>query len=76
MTEAIIVACITGAFALLGTYLTVNSGNKTIMAELKTHQAVQDEKIDNLTNEVRKHNDFATRIPILEERVRQLSNIK
>lgn len=67
MTEAIIVACTTGAFALLGTYLTVNSGNKTIMAELKTHPAVQDEKIDSLTKEVRKHNDFATRIPILEE---------
>lgn len=72
MTEAIIVAVITGAFALLGTYLTVRSGNVAIMAEMKTHQAVQDEKIDNLTKEVRKHNDFAVRVPVLEEQVRQL----
>lgn len=72
MTEAIIVAIITGLFALLGTYLTVRSGNAAIMNEMKIHQAVQDEKIDNLTKEVRKHNDFAVRVPVLEERVRQL----
>ena len=72
MTESIIVAVITGLFALLGTVLTVRSGNQAIMNEMKIHQAVQDEKIVNLTNEVRKHNDFATRVPILEEQVRQL----
>lgn len=72
MTEAIAVAVITGLFALLGTYLTVKSGNQAIMQELKTHQAVQDEKIENLTNEVRKHNDFAVRVPVLEERIRNL----
>ena len=72
MTEAIIVAVITGLFALLGTYLTVRSGNQAIMNEMKIHQAVQDEKIVNLTNEVRKHNDFAVRVPVLEEQVRQL----
>ena len=73
MSDAIYVALITGGFALLGTYLTVKQGNKTIMAELKLHQAVQDEKISQLTEEVRKHNDFAVRVPVLEERVRQLS---
>ena len=72
MTESIIVAVITGLFALLGTFLTVRAGNLAIMNEMKIHQAVQDEKIVNLTNEVRKHNDFATRVPILEEQVRQL----
>lgn len=73
MSEAIAVAIITGLFAFLGTFLTVRQGNKDIMAEMKTHQAVQDEKIDNLTKEVRKHNDFAVRVPVLEEKVRQLS---
>lgn len=72
MTEAIVVAVITGFFALLGTYLTVKAGNQAIMQELKTHQAVQDEKIENLTKEVRKHNDFAVRVPVLEERIRNL----
>jgi uncharacterized membrane protein YecN with MAPEG domain len=74
MYEAIVVAIITGTFALLGTYLTVKSGNNAIMNEMKTHQAVQDEKIDNLTKEVRKHNDFAVRVPVLEERVRNLEH--
>lgn len=72
MTEAIVVALITGAFALLGTYLTVRSGNQAILNEMKIHQAVQDEKIEVLTKEVRKHNDFAVRVPVLEEQVRQL----
>lgn len=72
MTEAIVVAIITGAFALLGTYLTVRSGNQAILGEMKIHQAVQDEKIETLTKEVRKHNDFAVRVPVLEEQVRQL----
>jgi len=72
MSEAIVVAVITGLFALLGTVLTVRAGNQAIMNEMKVHQAVQDEKIENLTNEVRKHNDFAVRVPVLEEQVRQL----
>lgn len=74
MSEAIIVAVITGLFALLGTYLTVRAGNQAIMHELKAHQAVQDEKIDHLTEEVRKHNDFAIKVPVLQEQVRQLFN--
>lgn len=74
MDNAIWVAIITGGFAVLTTYLTVRSGNIKIMAELEKHQAVQDEKIENLTQEVRKHNDFAVRVPVLEERVRQLEH--
>lgn len=74
MSEAIVVAVITGLFALLGTALTVRAGNQAIMNEMKVHQAVQDEKIENLTNEVRKHNDFAVRVPVLEEKIRQLSD--
>ncbi len=73
MTEAITVAIITGLFALLGTYLSVKSGNQKIVAEIEKHQAVQDEKITRLTEEVRKHNDFAVRIPVLEEKVRQIT---
>lgn len=72
MSEAIAVALITGFFALLGTYLTVKSGYKDIMNELQIHQAVQDEKIENLTKEVRKHNDFAVKIPLLEQRIGQI----
>ena len=73
MNEAIAVAIITGLFALLGTYLSVKAGNAKIMAELDKHQAVQDEKVEQLTREVRRHNEFAVRVPVLEEKVRQLS---
>lgn len=87
MAEAIIVAVITGVFALLGTYLTVKSGNETIMNELRTSQAVQATEISQirqeikeikdetkeLKTEVQKHNDFAVRVPFLEDAVRKLA---
>lgn len=68
MSDAIIVALITGGLALLGTVITVRAGNQKISAELHEHNAVQDERIRNLTEEVRKHNSFAERIPTLEAR--------
>lgn len=43
-----------------------------IEAKLDTHQAVTDTKIDELTREVREHNNFARRIPVLEEKVKNL----
>lgn len=73
MTDAVTVALITGGCAMLTTYLTVRQGNIKIMAELDKHNAVQDERIQSLTEEVRKHNDFAVRVPVLEEQVRQLN---
>ena len=80
MTEAIIVALITGGITALCTWMTVNAGNDKIIAEMKaeiqTQQAVQDEKIAELTREVRAHNEFAVKIPILEERIKNLMNIK
>ena len=40
-----------------------------MMHQLETHQAVTDEKISNLTREVREHNEFAKRLPVLEEKI-------
>ncbi len=76
MTEAIQVALITGGLATISTWMTVRAGNQKIMAEMKTQQAVQDTKIEELTREVRKHNEFAVRVPVLEEKVRQMEHIK
>lgn len=72
MSETVLTALITGGLALIGTFLTVRAGNQKIMAELEKHQAVQDEKIENLTREVRKHNEFATRVPVLETKVEMI----
>ena len=74
MTEAIIIALIPSILSLIGVILTVRSGNDKIMAEMKAQQAVQDTKIDELTREVRQHNEFAVRVPVLEERVRNLES--
>lgn len=72
MTE-IIVAIISGGLALVGTVIAVSAGMKktesSILNALQISQAVQDEKLSELTKEVRRHNDFAERIPSLEARV-------
>ena len=69
MSEAIIVALITGGLALLGTIITGNRSAREMQHKLDKHQAVTDTKIDELTREVREHNEFAKRIPVLEEKI-------
>ena len=68
----VIVALITGGLSLVGVIVTNNAANNKMQMENKTAQAVTDNKIENLTHEVRKHNDFAQKIPVLEERVKVL----
>ena len=46
------------------------SGNKKITQEMKIAQAVTDTKLDELTREVREHNNFAQRVPVLEEQIK------
>lgn len=70
--ESIIVALITGGMALVGVVITNISSNRKIEQQLVTAQAVTDAKIENLTEEVRKHNSFADRITTLEVKVANL----
>lgn len=87
MSEAIIVAIITGVCAIVAqliiskksseelyTKLDKNSelADARIDAKLDRHQAVTDTKIEELTREVREHNNFARRVPVLEEKVANL----
>ena len=74
--EAIITAVITGGLALLGVIITNISANRSIEQKLVTAQAVTDTKIENLTDEVRKHNSFADRITALEVKVDALERGK
>lgn len=57
---------------LVGTVITTKAGNEKIQHELDKHNAVQDTKLEELTREVRQHNDFATRVPVIEQRVTAL----
>lgn len=65
----IIVALITGGMTLLGTVFTIQASSKKSEQDLKISRAVTDEKLENLTQEVRRHNNFAERIPVLESKV-------
>lgn len=68
--ESIIVALITGGLSLIGVIITTRNNSKRMEQQLQTAQAVTDTKIDELTCEVREHNNFARRMPVLEERIK------
>ena len=67
--ESIIVSVITGVLSLFGIIITNVSSNRKVEHQLEVHQAVTETKLENLTAEVRKHNDFATKIPVMEQRI-------
>ena len=68
MSESIIVALITGGLALLGTIITGNRNARELDHKLDKKQAVTDAKLEELTREVREHNNFAKRVPVLESK--------
>ena len=70
MSEAIIVALITGGLTLLGTIITGNRTARELDHKLDRKQAVTDAKLEELTREVREHNNFARRMPVLEEKMK------
>lgn len=72
MSEAIIVAVITAAATIITVVIQNRATQAKIMAELDKHQAVTDTKVDELTREVREHNNFAKRVPVVEEQIKNL----
>lgn len=67
--ESIAVALITGGLTLIGIIFTNMSANRKIEQQIMQAQAVTDVKIQQLTDEVRKHNSFADRITKIEVKV-------
>ena len=71
--EQIIIALITAGLGLVGVMITNYFNNKSlsdkVTHQLEVAQAVTDTKIEELTREVRTHNNFAQRIPVLEEKM-------
>lgn len=74
MTVDIITALIAAGASLVGTLLVISNANKELIHKMETAQAVTDTKIQNLTDEVRKHNNFAERIPVIEANITNLTN--
>ena len=67
--ESILGSIVVAVLGLIGVVITNSASNKSIENKIITNQAVTDTKLEALTEEVRKHNDFASRIPVLENRV-------
>ncbi len=68
--ETIIAAAISGGLALIGVVITSMMSNQKIERKLEIHQAVTDQKLEDLTREVREHNNFARRMPVVEEQIK------
>ena len=63
MTESLLTALVTGALTLLGVIISNNR-----------HQAVTDTKVEELAREVREHNNFARRMPVVEEQIKVINH--
>lgn len=63
MAESIVVAIITGVLTLIGVLI---SNSKS--------QAVMETKVNELTREVREHNNFAKRMPVVEEQLKVVNH--
>ena len=72
--EAIIVAVITGGLSLVGVIFSNSTSNRRVEAKLEKAQAVTDTKIEELTREVREHNNFARRMPVVEEQIKVINH--
>lgn len=81
MSESIIVAFITGAISLFGTVLTIIATSRKQAAEMKITQAVMNKEIEELQNrlaelkeEVREHNNYAKRLPVVEKQIEVINH--
>lgn len=74
MTEAITVALITGGLSLIGVIIASIAGNRRTEQKIQVAQAVTDTKIEELTREVRKHNGFAEKIPVIQEQIKVINH--
>lgn len=74
MMETIMAALITGGMALVGVIITNAASNRKVENSIKTSQAVTDVQIKELTREVRGHNNFAKRVPVMEEQIKVINH--
>jgi hypothetical protein len=74
--EGIVIAIITGVFSFAASLVANSNSNKKLVNDFKLevtkNQAITDTKIEELTREVREHNNFAKRMPVVEEGIKNL----
>ncbi len=72
--ESIIIAVITGGLSLLGIIYSSDKSASKVDAKLDKQQAIIETKMDELTREVREHNNFARRMPVVEEQIKVINH--
>jgi len=70
--EGLLSAIVTGIFAFTGVVLTTASSNRRTEQKIAISQAEMSQKIEHLTEEVRKHNNFAVRMPAVEQKLEDI----
>ena len=70
MSAEVIVALITGIVTIFTVLVNSVIASKEMNAKLDKAQAVTQTRLEELTREVRKHNEFAERIPVIEEKMK------
>ena len=74
MAGAVLAALITGGLSLAGVVLSNLLAARKTEAAMRINQAVTDTKLEELTREVRAHNNFAQRMPVVEEQIKVLNH--
>ena len=69
----IVTTIITALVTIFTVIINVKTTENKITSELKINQAVTDEKLRSLTSEVKRHNDFAQKIPSMEVQISSLN---
>lgn len=74
MIETIVAALIAAAASVISNIIMSRKQASEIDSKLTTQQAVTETKLDELTREVRLHNNFAQRVPVIEEQIKMANN--
>ena len=74
MNETVAASLITGLLSLAGVMLSNLLSERRRENALRTAQAVTDEQLRELTREVREHNNFARRMPVVEEQIKVINH--
>lgn len=78
MSEGVLIALITSVGTFLGVVISNLTSNKKLVNDIKleitSYHASTDEKIKELTREVREHNNFAKRMPVVENDIKHIED--
>ena len=74
VNTSIIVSIISGIVTIATVIINTRASNRELTHKLETQQAVTETKIDSLTSEVREHNNFARRMPVVEEQINVINH--